>query len=94
MGTSVSDEHAASYCRAVGLVVCQDSHQHKDFRVYPFLLWRWKQLVPVKSWYLTIKLYGITSQKSVLVIVTTVHTTKCKQSWYLSGSIDLNSDKI
>jgi hypothetical protein len=68
----------------------QDSHQHRNFRFYHLLLWRWRHLLPVKCWYLTTKMYCITYQKSVIVIATTVPTASHVQSWYLSGSTGLN----
>jgi hypothetical protein len=35
---------------------------------YLLLPWRWRQHVPPKRWYLSTKLHGITSQKSIVLI--------------------------
>lgn len=40
-----------------------------------FLLWRWRQFVPLKCWLTFIRLHSIMSQKTVFFITTTVQTS-------------------
>jgi hypothetical protein len=47
----------------------------QDRRDFSLLLWRWRQQVPVKCWYLAIRLCGVTFQK-IFTTVRTPHFTK------------------
>ena len=37
--------------------------------ISPLLPWRWRQQVPIKHWYLSIKLEGIVFQKTIILIL-------------------------